>query len=123
MLQDGDNNIISFHKSLDKGEMAPQVQKGPRTPEFVQAQTRSGGPQGYQLTQSPPVRGEKGIPQGCAHTCPEYTEPVESSPDFRLTSGNDPASGPDFPVFWAVPQTVQLKITPNILYSKHPQVR
>ena len=61
MLQDGDNNIIPFHKSLDKGEMAPQVQNEARTPEFVQAQTMTGGPQGYQLTQSPPLRGEKGI--------------------------------------------------------------
>lgn len=100
MLQDEDNNIILFHKSLDKGEMAPHMQNESRTPEFVQAQMRAGGPQGYQLTQSPRLRGEKGIPQGGAHTCPEHTEPVGSSPDFRLTSGNDPASRPDFPVFW-----------------------
>ena len=123
MLQDEDNNIFLFHKSLDKGEMAPHMQNEPRTPEFVQAQVRAGGPQGYQLTQSPRLRGKKGIPQGGAHTCPEHTEPVGSSPDFRLTSGNDPASRPDFPVFWAAPQTVQLKITPKVLFSKHPHAR
>lgn len=46
MLQDGDNNIISFHKSLDKGDIAPKCKNGPRDPEFVQAQARSGVPQG-----------------------------------------------------------------------------
>lgn len=123
-------NIILFHKSLDKWELSPQVQDKLKTPEFVQVQTiRTGGHQGHLLTQCPPLRGEKGIPQGHAHTCPGHTEPVESSPDFLVnqcllpTSGKDPASRPNCPDLWSVPQTFQLKITPNVLFSKHPQAR